>query len=190
MANMSFSPDLPLRDERNASGDCRWIGVAVTGLKQKDLKGEIGRGYCLNGVSVNSGICVVRELIYFSNGLGFPRNQCQLTECLPWPASCSDSLMTDILILYGPMSEVSVFADILVDLVNRGLVFGVNNPWSWLFFPANGDEGKAEVLLLFLRPAVTLSSCISLFPLRFRVVTLPPPPLGETFRRDRVVIPV
>jgi len=55
-------------------------------------------------------------------------------------------------------------------------------------FPANGDDGKVETLLLFLRPEVTLSSSGSLLPLRFRIVTLPPPP-GVTFRLDRVVIP-
>jgi len=130
MANISFSPSLPLRGERDAREDCRGIGVAVAGLRQKDLNGEIGRGYCLNGVSVNSGICEVRELMYFSNGLAFPKNQYQSRECLPCLASCSDSLMTDILILCGLISEVSVFADILVDLVNRGLVFGVDNIWS------------------------------------------------------------
>lgn len=96
--------------------------------------------------------------------------------------------MTDIVILCGAISEVSVFADILLDLVIRGLLFGVDNICGGEFFPANGEDGRAETLLLFLLPEITLSSCGSLFPPRFRMLTLPPPP-GVTFRRGRVVIP-
>jgi hypothetical protein len=98
--------------------------------------------------------------------------------------------MTDIVTLCSAISGVSVFADILVDLVIRDLLFGVDNVWRGSFFPAKGEDGKVDMLLLFLRLEVTLtlSSCVCLLPPRFRTLTLPPPP-GVTFRRDRVVIP-
>jgi hypothetical protein len=87
--------------------------------------------------------------------------------------------------LRDSVADASVFADILVDLVNRGLV-GVDNP-SFVAFPANGEEGIVEILLLVLRFTVVSPSCTSLFAPRFREVTLPP---GVTFRRDRVLTAV
>jgi hypothetical protein len=95
------------------------------------------------------------------------------------------SLITGNIALCDSVADASVFADILVDLVNRGLV-GVANP-GCVAFPASGEDGIVEILLLVLRLTVVSPSCASFFAPRFREVTLPP---GVTFRRDRVLTAV
>jgi hypothetical protein len=96
-------------------------------------------------------------------------------------------LIIEIVILFAGVSEVSVFADILLDLVDRGLL-GLDK-FGWVFFPANGEEGILEMLLRFLpRLELPLPSCVSFLLLRFRTIPLRPP-LGVTLLRDRVVLP-
>ena len=82
------------------------------------------------------------------------------------------------------------FADILpgLDLVRRGRI-GVDRLCRGVVFPANGDEGSVDILLLVLRPLTRISlSCPSLRDL-LRVVTLPPP-LGVTFLRVLLIFTV
>lgn len=74
--------------------------------------------------------------------------------------------MTEINNFCREVSELSVLADMLANLVTR-IGFGVNNACWGLLFPANGDDGMVDMLLLWLRPILTLSSRGSLLPLRF-----------------------
>lgn len=102
---------------------------------------------------------------------------------LPSFSSNRLSLITGIIGLRDSVSGRSVFADILVDLVILCLA-GVDSTFGGVF-PASGDEGNVDILLLVLRPTVVSSSCTSLLTPRFLARTLPP--LGGTFRRDRVI---
>jgi hypothetical protein len=92
-------------------------------------------------------------------------------------------LITGIIGFRNSVSGPSVFADILADLVILGLA-GVDNTFGEVF-PASGDDGNVDILLLVLRPTVVSSSCTSFLTPRFLAVTLPP--LGVNFRRDRVI---
>jgi hypothetical protein len=74
------------------------------------------------------------------------------------------SLRSDCMVL--SICEVALF-----DLVIRGL-FGVAN-FEGLVFAASGDDGKADTLVLVLRPRDSLISCRSLLSLFFLVTLLP-----------------
>src|SRR6202022_2819486 len=112
----------------------------------------------------------------------FSVRSAKLKMSVPSASSKSFSLITGIVPFRDSVTEISVFADILIDLVNRG--FGVDNTRG-VFLAASGDDDIVEILLLVLRPTTVSSSCTSFLAPRFLEVTLPP--LGVTFRRDRVI---
>jgi hypothetical protein len=87
----------------------------------------------------------------------------------------------------GMVMTLVADVELLFDLVDRGSE-GDENNLTGLFFAANGEDGKVEMLRLVLFPLLALESPVSFLELRFLAVTLSGP--GVTFRRDRVVITV
>jgi hypothetical protein len=66
----------------------------------------------------------------------------------------------------------SICEELLFDLVIRSL-FGVANNFEGVVFPASGDDGNVDALVLVLRPRDSLISCRSLLSLFFLVILLP-----------------
>jgi len=70
------------------------------------------------------------------------------------------------------VGELPGFSEILFDLVVRSLS-GVARNCKGLVFPASGDDGSVDTLVLVLRTREPLSSCSSFLALLFLKVTLP-----------------
>ena len=117
-------------------------------------------------------------------GLRGSREVSLKSQGLPSSSSRGISEMIGIPSLRNDCMVLSIWEEVLFDLVLRGL-FGVVNNFKELVFPASGDDGNVDTLVLVLRTPDTLISCRSLLSLLFLVIVLPL--RGVTFRFGFVI---
>src|SRR5438105_112476 len=106
---------------------------------------------------------------------------------LPSSSSKGVSEMMGISSRRSDCTVLSICEELLFDLVIRGL-FGVANNFEGVVFPASGDDGNVDTLVLVLRPRDSPISCRSVLSLFFLVILLPV--RGVTLRFCFVVVAV